>query len=50
MEHEALIKTHDTFMEAYNVLHNESIKLRKEIMMYEEKYKFIDISKMHEKV
>jgi len=29
---------------------DENVKLRKEVMMYEEKYKFIDIGKLHEKI
>lgn len=29
---------------------SENVNLRKEVLMYEEKYKFIDIGKMHEKV
>ena len=37
-------------MEAFNVLTKEEQKYRKEVLKYEEKYKFIDISKMHEKV
>eukprot|EP00347_Sterkiella_histriomuscorum_P015137 403358179 len=49
-EHESLQKTHTSFLEQYNIMRNENVKLREEVMMYEEKYKFIDISKMHEKV
>ncbi|CDW75703.1 UNKNOWN [Stylonychia lemnae] len=50
MEHEALKQTHSQYLEQYNVMKDENVKLRKEVMMYEEKYKFIDIGKLHEKI
>ena len=42
--------THEAYVKEFEELNIEANRLRKEVIRYEEKYKFIDISKLHEKV